>query len=198
MFYIWNHNFRLSCFVFLYVNSCKFMQNVQKWILCFLPSSVTAHDVPGRCLQQPTTTSAAWESRTTQRWQVCVTFQLQPGRRLEYQWACGRMTAADAGWSLLHTEAESLHLSPNSDGLFEALWSHFYFRPPSSENGPCRSSRHPDAGSTLHDWRHWSVVHQPHAAAHWHLQRQLGAHWWRQDSGRAPWAHAAGHGRWCQ
>lgn len=102
-----------------------------------------AHDVLGRCLQQPTTTSAAWESRTTLRWQVCVTLQLQPGQRLEYQWACGRgggrLTAADTGWRLIHTEAECVYRNQN---MGEYGWIilrsvvTFYIRFLSFENGP--------------------------------------------------------------
>lgn len=43
--------------------------------------------------------------------------QLQPGRRLEYQWACGcgggRVREAEAGWRLVHTQAESGELNQN-------------------------------------------------------------------------------------
>lgn len=56
--------------------------NPLKYILSFffLLSPVTAHDVLERCLQQPTTTSAVWESPTTPRWQVCVILKLQLGQ----------------------------------------------------------------------------------------------------------------------
>lgn len=49
--------------------------NPLKCILYVLLSPVMAHDVLERCLQQPTTTSAAWESLTTPKWQVGVIFK---------------------------------------------------------------------------------------------------------------------------
>ncbi|KAF3842016.1 hypothetical protein F7725_023967, partial [Dissostichus mawsoni] len=75
-------------------------------------STVTAHDVLERSLLQPTITSAAWESPTTPRWQVCIIFKLQFG---QYQ---------DVGPAFMTDiiEASSISHMPQVIDIYSASW----------------------------------------------------------------------------
>ena len=68
--------------------------------------------------------------------------------------------------------------------------------PAHSASLPPRVHRYPDAGPALHDGHHRGFLHQPHASADRHLQRQLGPHRQREDGGWAPGAHAPSDGGW--
>lgn len=63
---------------------------------------------------------------------------------------------------------------------------------------PACVHRYPDAGPAIYDGHHRGLLHQPHAPADRHLQRQLGPHRQWEDGGWAPRAHAPGYGRWCE
>lgn len=94
----------------LYHHLCKFMQihaHANKTILCFF--TVISHGT--RCAGEVSAAAnnnicgvgVAYNSKVAG---VCLTLEVQPGQRLEYQWACGRgggrLTLADTAWRLIH------------------------------------------------------------------------------------------------